>query len=123
MEVKQALYFHVNGMGAIGEEKPGPGRFWINEIQTRKFFLLASPSPTTHLKKRSGGGEETGVLSNFSLFHNQKLYLSANEQQDRPESLPTSLSSFHPLVRVLMRRKVFTKENRKKSPCSKWPAT
>lgn len=50
--------------------------------------------------------EKTDVLSNSSFFHNPKLYVNAYKQQNRPINLPTSLSSLHPMIGILRRRKV-----------------
>lgn len=36
-------------------------------------------------KEKKVGGGETGVVNNSSLFYHQKLYLSANKQQKRPD--------------------------------------
>lgn len=73
-------------------------------------------------KEKKVGGGETGVVNNSSLFYHQKLYLSANKQQKRPDK-SSHFSSLPPLVGVLMRRKVFAEENQKKNPCSKGPTT
>lgn len=82
------------------EERTVPRRLWINEMQRRKIFCLVSFLPLYILfkkkkktKEKKEKQEEKDVLGNSSLLHNQKLYLSACKQQNRPISLPTSLSS------------------------------